>query len=1208
MTEESLFGRSRKKWRELRQRGRDARRSPLPATNQLFTPPSSARPSPSLDSPSASASPPPLIEGSTPITAVSTREIAAEQQDPPVNLWQKAFEKSSDGTKKWIREHDLDLSEKAKPDDHIREITRLIESNTLCTDKDGNSKIDIGFQKIVFREYIAGVVAFLTMAGDIAINFAPPQASAPWAIAKGVLQIPVKQSDQMAALAGTVQCFIRIVRRGQLYELLYNTKTTDENAVLNLHDALLDLYVAAIELLARSDNLIGSGVAKQTLNAILRPEQATGLVADLFQKEQKLLQEIPICEASRNERAGRQADEKSRDLLFKLEKLSSPLIRIDEGVTGIRQMIDEDRLQKLLEFISSEGHGKSHGEIEDSRIDNTGDWLIDHEGFRAWQAIPSSSTLLWLKGTVGTGKTYLTWRAIDYVKKTLAEMSCDEGFAFFYCRRSATSLQDPLTILRSFVRQLFDKKSEHGYDRLIQKCDMAKKEGHSLGLKDCKELILEFINLYSKTTIILDALDEASSTSTNHNLAEILIDMMDKAKKPVKIFISSRPDREYLQSFESTATITVDSSNQQGDIEKYLQERLYSTSSFKQRQAETRELIRNAFSSRNSSMFRWVHLQVQRLKNYTSHDAVKSWASTLPSTLAEAYDQLFDDMRKHNEYDVALAERAIKWVRCSMLPLRSEVLLEAIRYSLDGSSVVQKEKQTEQQILTLCRDLLTIDPDEQVWVLPHASVAEYFEQKGIARSECDLFVSRISLQLLMDFKESPKISTGDRFDPIPTFDKYIVYNWFKHVGQYDEWLGLAICANPDPELVIVLKRFLGSPEKSSDCYKEWVGNLRNVSGKGFAFWERKELLPDTMALFAMCRYGFYHTLRDWWEGNEISKEMALKQCEAGYTSLVHAAKSGCVPIAERLIGLAGTDYPPSERYKAMREAIALEKKDIAALLVAKGRIDINADETSVYTTAHITTIVQEAAKYSPKMLRWLIDQGWVDVNRETGTVYGTPLIAAASSRNLQSVEILLKAGANANAAVGCGKYFLYGSALAAVVQGRSLYGKQERTYNIFQIIQLLLENGADPNQPLKSGAYGSALESFAEHEECSTEDIDAISLLLKSGADPTMVFDRGDHGSALAAVAFFGHKELLVPMIGATTKSQAMQCLRLSRHPGEYIDYSEHGANRLVERRAETAKYLADEIGVDEKTLHKIGLWDVTPEVDQYGDYVFTFK
>ncbi|UKZ94421.1 uncharacterized protein TrAFT101_009294 [Trichoderma asperellum] len=1027
------------------------------------------------------------------------------------------------------------------------------------------------------------------MAGDIAINFAPPQASAPWAIAKGVLQIPVKQSDQMAVLAGTVQCFIRIVRRGQLYELLYNTKTTDENAVLNLHDALLDLYVAAIELLARSDILVGSRLAKQTLNAILRPEQATGLVADLFQKEQKLLQEIPVCEASRSERAGRQADEKSRDLLTKLNKLSSPLIRIDEGVTGIRQMIDEDRLQKLLELISPEGHGKSHGEIEDSRIDNTGDWLVDHEGFRAWQAIPSSSTLLWLKGTVGTGKTYLTWRAIDYVKKTLAEMSCDEGFAFFYCQRSATSLQDPLIILRSFVRQLFDKRSEHGYDHLIQKYDMARKEGRSLGLKDCKELILEFINLYSKTTIILDALDEASSTSTNHNLAEILIDIMDKAKKPVKIFISSRPDREYLQAFESTATITVESSNQQGDIEKYLQERLYSTSSFKQRQAETRELIRNAFSSRNSSMFRWVHLQVQRLKNYTSHDAVKSWATTLPSTLAEAYDQLFDDIRKHNEHDVALAERAIKWVRCSMRPLRSEILLEAIRYSLDGSSVVQKEKQTEQQILTLCRDLLTIDPDKQVWVLPHASVAEYFEQKGIARSECDLFVSRISLQLLMDFKASPKISTEDKEKPISPFENYIVYNWFKHVGQYDEWLGLAICANPDPELVTVLQRFLGSPGKSSDYYKEWIGNLSN--GIEIDFWERMELMPDTMALFAMCRYGFYHTLRDWWEGNEISKEMALKESGNGQTPLVLAAMSRCFPIFTRLISLAGTDYPLSERYEAMGAAIHDERKDIATLLMTEAEIDINARYDD------IETIVQRAARSRPEMLRWLIDQGLVDVNKECDTTYGTPLISAACFQNLQSVEILLKAGANANAAVECGYY--YGSALVAAAKGRVVYRGRER---IYKITQLLLDYGADPNQPLKCGAYGSALESFANYGNWSTEDINIINLLLKSGADPTMVFDRGDHGSALAAAAFHGIKELLVPMISATTRSQAIQCLRLSRHPEEFIYYNKEMARTWMRGKAETAKYLTDEIGIDEETLHKIGLWDVTPEVDKYGE------
>lgn len=188
MSEESFFERSKKKWKKFQQRGRSPWASTLPATSQLSAP---TQPSTSLDTLTISAPPSPAIEASKPFIIVSTPEIAAGQQDPPESLWSKAFERSSKETKKWIREHSLDLSEQAKPEDHIRDITRLIESNTLCTDKDGNSKIDINYQKIVFREYIADVAAFLTMAGDIAINFAPPQASAPWAIAKAMLKVSV---------------------------------------------------------------------------------------------------------------------------------------------------------------------------------------------------------------------------------------------------------------------------------------------------------------------------------------------------------------------------------------------------------------------------------------------------------------------------------------------------------------------------------------------------------------------------------------------------------------------------------------------------------------------------------------------------------------------------------------------------------------------------------------------------------------------------------------------------------------------------------------------------------------------------------------------------------------------------------------------------------------------------------------------------------
>lgn len=50
-------------------------------------------------------------------------------------------------------------------------------------------KIKIGNQEIIPRAYIADVIGFLTMAGDVAMNFAPPQASAPWAAAKAVLKV-----------------------------------------------------------------------------------------------------------------------------------------------------------------------------------------------------------------------------------------------------------------------------------------------------------------------------------------------------------------------------------------------------------------------------------------------------------------------------------------------------------------------------------------------------------------------------------------------------------------------------------------------------------------------------------------------------------------------------------------------------------------------------------------------------------------------------------------------------------------------------------------------------------------------------------------------------------------------------------------------------------------------------------------------------------
>lgn len=206
----------------------------------------------------------------------------------------------------------------------------------------------------------------------------------------------------MAVLAAIIQLFTRIVRRGQVYEVLYDGAiSTEDGTISNMRSILVDLNVSAIELLARCDILIESGVVKQTLNSILRPEQVSGLISDLSRKEQILSHEVQICEALRNEKATKQLDEKLKRLLARLDVTTSPLTRTDEGVAKLLENVNKenDKLEKLMDFISSEQFGKGHATMKDTRIQGTGDWLMEHESFREWQAIASSSTLLCLKGT-----------------------------------------------------------------------------------------------------------------------------------------------------------------------------------------------------------------------------------------------------------------------------------------------------------------------------------------------------------------------------------------------------------------------------------------------------------------------------------------------------------------------------------------------------------------------------------------------------------------------------------------------------------------------------------------------------------------------------------------------------------------------------------------------------------------------------------------
>jgi len=92
-------------------------------------------------------------------------------------------------------------------------------------------------------------------------------------------------------------------------------------------------------------------------------------------------------------------------------------------------------------------------------------------------------------------------------------------------------------------------------------------------IEDCKKYILQFINKYPKTTIILDGLDECEEKERK-DLMDILDGLLADASKPVKMFISSRPNDDIKRIFKDRANIEIQATDNEEDIAKFVRKQI----------------------------------------------------------------------------------------------------------------------------------------------------------------------------------------------------------------------------------------------------------------------------------------------------------------------------------------------------------------------------------------------------------------------------------------------------------------------------------------------------------------------------------------------------------------------------------------------------------------------------------------------------------
>lgn len=376
---------------------------------------------------------------------------------------------------------------------------------------------------------------------------------------------------------------------------------------------------------------------------------------------------------------------------------------------------------------------------------------------------------------MGTGKTYTTSRVIDWARDDLSRTERNEALAFFYCYKQDQHRSEAKPIIQNIIRQLATGPwTASGTSNTIHKAvlDLWKKQelhGDST-FKQWAECLLALVDTYSRTTIILDALDECEA-SERAGLINLLVTLTTRdSNAKVRLFVSTRPDEIMFQNLAGKyPIIDMHEKDTRKDIATFVQARLARHDRWpKFDQAFKQELI-NSLLEKSRDMFLLASLHIDRVMRLQYKEDIRVILGKLPEELSKAYEEIYCHATNGGDTAKKFTDRALRWVLCSLRPLTTDELLFAISQDPENDSVtVSDQDVSEDSILTSCHKLLSLYSDSNseshdesdningrsngppVWRLAHQAVAEFLETSDCYSAHAHYEVGSVCLNLLMD--------------------------------------------------------------------------------------------------------------------------------------------------------------------------------------------------------------------------------------------------------------------------------------------------------------------------------------------------------------------------------------------------------------------------------------------------------------------------
>lgn len=171
------------------------------------------------------------------------------------------------------------------------------------------------------------------------------------------------------------------------------------------------------------------------------------------------------------------------------------------------------------------------------REPGTGKWLLELPLFDEWSNSTTSS-LLWISGIPGSGKTVLAAMIVEHLKTLQTPL--DVGLSYFFCNHQLQNLdkQSLRTFLYTIIRQLLGQNVSCMEDMATSYKRLHSDSNASISMTDLKLVFKSITSRFKHIFVVMDALDECEEVE--EFAAEINGFLECGSQSVIRIVVTSR--------------------------------------------------------------------------------------------------------------------------------------------------------------------------------------------------------------------------------------------------------------------------------------------------------------------------------------------------------------------------------------------------------------------------------------------------------------------------------------------------------------------------------------------------------------------------------------------------------------------------------------------------------------------------------------------